>query len=345
MGGVPELRSGLSTLPAVQPARSVPEALGLVFCGRSLPTVPVLPVAGSTLLAQVCGAFAGVTEYAVGRMRVDPNAFGVSPADALSTDGDAFGALHEALAGWSNAAVRERAEAVRVDMLGPVTIAVTLMEAGVPRATALDAARMAAAYRSEALFGAWRAVEEHLPVVVVMFEPRLVGSAHPTFPLTGREVRSLLDPVVDALDTAAGTSDVVIGVQVPGRCDLRTVISSGISMLCIPPDASVVGWAHWIQALLDNGGHVAWGAVPVDRPLGTNAELLWRHLSAIWRDLAAAGVDSESLVRRSLVTPGDALDGFAPAQVPGVVSLLDALGERVAESAAAHRVPRLVPVP
>lgn len=342
MGGVPELRIGLATLPASQPADASREALGLVFTGRSLPTVPVLPAAGSTLLGQSAGAFEGVRELRAGSLHVDLASFGVCPEEAATLTGPAFDTTRAALATWPELAFTTDPAAVRVDMVGPVSLAFELISAGVPRAQAIDAARMASVYRSEALFGACREAEPNLAVIVVMVEQRLVGSAHPTFALTSREVRSLLDPVVEALDAAAGTSDVVIGIHVPGRADLRTIISSGVSLVSIPPDPSVVGWAPWIQALLDNGGHIAWGAVPVDRPLGTNAELLWRHLAATWRDLEAAGVDRELMVRRSLVTASSGLARFGVEQVPGVVALADSLAERVGEQATRSRTPLLV---
>lgn len=342
MGGVPELRIGLATLPAQQPAVACREALHLTFDGRCVPTVPVLPVAGSTLLGQAAGAFEGVRELNAGVVQVDPTRFGVRPAEAVTLHGGAFDTARSALAELPRGESAHRPAALRVDMIGPVSLAVELIGAGVPRAQAIDAARMASVYRSEALFGACRAAEPSLPIVVVMIEPQLVGSAHPTFAFTSREVRSLLDPVVDSLDSAAGNTDVVIGIHVPGRADLRTIISSGVSLVSTPPDASVVGWARWIQALLDNGGHLAWGAVPVDRPLGTNAELLWRHLVATWRDLEAEGVDRELLVRRSLVSPSNGLAGFGTEQVPGVVALVDGLAERVGEQATRSRTPALV---
>lgn len=342
MGGIPELRIGLATLPAQQPADASREALGLIFTGRCVPTVPVLPTAGSTLLAQSAGAFEGVRELRTGSLHVDLASFGVRPAEAVTLHGPAFDMTRDALAAWPQVELATGPAAVRIDMVGPVSLAFELIGAGVPRAQALDAARMASVYRSEALFRACRSAEPILPVIVVMIEGRLVGSAHPTFPFTAREVRSLLDPVVESLDSAAGTSDVVIGVHVPGRADLRTIISSGVSLVSMPPEPSVVGWAPWIQALLDNGGHIAWGAVPVDRPLGTNAELLWRHLAATWRDLEAEGVDRELMVRRSLVTPSSGLAGFGVEQVPGVVALVDSLAERVGEQATRARTPVLV---
>lgn len=342
MGAAPELRMGLATLPAQQPAGDPREALSLVFEDRPLPTVPVLPAAGSTLLAQAAGAFEGVRELRAGSLHVNLASFGVRPVEAVTLNGPAFDITRAALAAWPRVQRASDPVAVRVDMVGPVSLAVELIRAGVPRAQALDAARMASVYRGEALFAACREAVPVLPIVVVMIEGRLVGSAHPTFPFTAREVRSLLDPVVEALDSAAGTGDVVIGVHVPGRADLRAIISSGVSMVSIPPDASVVGWAPWIQALLDNGGHIAWGAVPVDRPLGTNAELLWRHLAATWRDLEAAGVDHEAMVRRSLVTIGSGLAGFGVEQIPGVIALADGLAERIDEQATRSRTPVLV---
>lgn len=341
MGGVPELRTGLATLPAVQPATSANEALDLVFDGRCLPTVPVLAAPRSGLLGQAATAFDGVRVLPTGSLRVDLERFGARPGEAVTLCGEPFETTRAALESWRTAPPPE-AVGLRLDMIGPVSLAFELIRAGVPRPVALDAARMASVHRSEATIEGCRAAEAVLPVVVVMIEAHLFGSAHPTFPLTSREVRSLLDPVVDALDSAAGCSDVVIGIHVPDRADLATIVSSGVSLLSTPPGASVAGWAPWIQALLDNGGHIAWGGVPVDRPLGPSAELLWRHLLATWRDLELGGVDRELLVRRSLVAPSNDLARFATEQIPGVVALVDLLAERVAHEAGRLRSPVLV---
>lgn len=341
MGGAPELPIGLATLPATQPVRSPLRAIEATFSGRSVPTVPVPAGHGAGLLAQAIQAFEGVRELTPGRLGIDPSSFGVRPVEAVTIDDASFDTMRLALAGWPASETAATASALRVDMLGPVSLALELMGAGVQRTQAVEAARVSTVYRSEALLGACRAVESTLPVMVVMIEPRLVGSAHPTFAFTSREVRSLLDPVVDALDITAGTSDLVIGIHVPGRADLRTIISSGVSMLSIPLDPTMIGWAPWIQALLDNGGHLAWGAVPVDRPLGTHAELLWRHLAATWADLGRVGVDHELLVRRSLVTTSNDLAGFGAEQLRGVIALVDGLARQIAEHADRALIPIL----
>lgn len=328
MGGAPELPCGLVTQPAELPPMEVGAAVDLALRGRSLPTVPVPVDPRYSLLARVVTAFEGVHLLPNAQLRVDPATFGVRPDEAESTASEGFAPLRETLRRWPEQR-RRGVVGLRVELAGPVTLALALVRGGLDHARSLDAARTVSAFRAEAVLAEVRAVEPDHCVVVVMSEPGLCGSMHPTFPLTTRQVRSLLDPVVDVLDRAAGGSPVVIGIHVPGSADWRTVISSGVSMVSLRPEASVVGWAPQLATLLDNGGYVAWGAVPVDRPLGTNEELLWRHLARTWRDLEAAGVDRPLLVRRSLVGPSDGLGRFGAEQVPGILALADALAGRI----------------
>ena len=56
---------------------------------------------------------------------------------------------------------------------------------------------------------------------------------------------------------------------------------------------------------------------------------------------ASAGVDRDQLLRRSLVAPSDGLGAFAPEQVAGVVSVVDALAQRIHEHVASTLTPVL----
>lgn len=339
MGGTPELPFGLPTSPAGLPVKEVGDAVELALRGREFPTVPVPSDPSLSLAAQAATGFEAVHCLPTGALRVEPSRFGVRPDAAASVQGEEFEPLHVLLARWpATVAASPEVRGLRVDMAGPVTLALALVSSGLPLDQALDGARVVSAMRAEAVLEAVRAVEPHRTVAIVMDEPRLVGAMHPTFPLSVRQVRSLLDPVVDALDRASGVAPTLIGVHVAGRSDWRTIVTSGVSLLSLPPDAGLAGWAPWIQALLDNGGFVAWGAVPVDRPLGASEELLWRHLGATWADLAAAGVDQDLLRRRSLVSPADGLAHFAPQQVESVMALVGALAERVRRQADGPRI-------
>ena len=333
MGATPVLPIGLPTMCAATPAAEVPEAIELSMRARPFPTIPVTTDPGSSLLAQAATAFGGTHPVAARGLRVNAAQFGFSPDAATRFDTPAFDALNAALDAWPAIRRDSSASALRVDVCGPVTLALTLADAGLELPMAMDAARVATVYRTEALVGHIRRVEPSLPLAVVMDERRLVGSMHPTYPLGVRQIRSLLDPAVDAIDVAAADSPVLIGIHIPGRTDLRTVISSGVSMVSVPADSAVAGYAEWIQALFGNGGWMAWGAVPVDRPLGSSAELLWRHLVATWRDLETAGVDRTQLLGRSMIGAADDVARFDVAQVAMIEELVVALADRLVDMA------------
>ncbi len=333
MGATPELPIGMPTLCAATPADAVPEAIELWMRGLRFPTVPLTSDPAGSLLAQAATAFEGVHPVGSRQLRVNLSEFGFSPDAAGRLDAGAFDALNATLRLWPRLRRESCRVALRVDMAGPVTLAMALADAGLDLAASMDAARVATVYRAEATVAALRSVEPDLPLAIVLDERRLVGSMHPTFPLGVKQVRSLLDPAVDAIDVAAGTSPVLIGIHVPGRSDWRTIISSGVSLLSMPSDSAVAGYGRWVQALLDNGGWIAWGAVPVDRPLGSSAELLWRHLLATWRDLEIAGVDGALLRRRSMVSPADDLARFDVGQIAMMVELVDSLAARIGTQA------------
>lgn len=339
MGALPEMPLGLATLPGDLPLEDVAEAVD-VLGSRDLPTVPVLSAPGCSLLHQVTDCLAGVTVLPSGCLVVDVAAFEVRPESAVDPRGAAHVALAAMLERWPAIVGKRRSTVgMRVELVGPVTLALLLAAAGLPRSLALEAARTVCVLRAMALLREVRKVEASRPVLVVMNEPGLVGSMHPTFPLSAAQVREQLDPIVDALDRAAGPTRVLIGVHVAGRGDWPTIISSGISFLSLPTDPALVGCWESVSALLGNGGFIAWGAVPIDRPLGTHEELLWRHLSATWCDLVSAGVDPDLLRSRCLVSPAGGLGRFGPEQVARVLELLDSLAARVRVQAIGSRLP------
>ena len=175
-------------------------------------------------------------------------------------------------------------------------------------------------------------------VLVCASEPGLVGASHPTFPLAPAQVLELLTPFVDAVDRHAAAGDLLIGVHVPGRTDWETIISSGVSVVSAPVDRNLVGWAGALSDFIDRGGRVVWGAVPVDQPLGTSEELLWRRLSAMWCELVGEGMDPLLLRSRSLVGPVDGLGHFGVTQAERVLDLVDSLATRVRRQAIGARL-------
>lgn len=298
------------------------------------PTIPVLARTESSLLAQAVTGLSGVQVVPPGLLVVDDD-FDPREVPEAEPVGPAFDTFCEFLSTPAAPAV-----GVRAALLGPVTLALALRAAGVPTDAAVDLSGQMVARRAERMLGALRtgSGSGSGPVLLCASEPGLIGAVHPTFPLTPGQVLGLLSPFVDALDKHPLAGQLMIGVHVPGRTDWETVIASGVSVISAPADRSLTRWADALGAYLERGGRVVWGAVPVDQPLGTGEELLWRRLSAVWCELVGEGMDPLALRSRSLVGPVDGLGHFGLSQAERVLDLVDSLSTRVRRQAVGARL-------
>jgi hypothetical protein len=341
-GGV-GLAFGLATSVGPVPFDDVDRAVEFALAAHPrFPTAPVLAVTASSLLAQAVEGVADIELLPPGLLRVDADRL-PSPQDAAATGSRLDGPAHRALRTFCEelSTVHDGSShpgPVRVGVLGPVTVMLALRAAGVPVGQASAVAGALVERRAEAVLDLVRRSVPTGVVAVVLSEPGLIGAMHPTFPLTPSEIRSLLDPVVDVLDRSPSAGELLIGVHVPGRTDWETVLRSGVSMISAPADAALVGWAPQLADMLDRGGWVAWGAVPVDQPLGTGEELLWRRLAAVWAEMVAVGVDPMQLRLRSMVSPADGLGHFGPTQAERVIDLVTSLSSRVRRQTIAARL-------
>ncbi|MFZ4668001.1 MAG: hypothetical protein ACOYML_01790 [Microthrixaceae bacterium] len=335
------LATTVGPLPFSDPSDAVEFALR---AHERFPTVPVLSDPAQGLLAQAVDGLTGVgvaTDGTTGLVLAG-EASALESVDGAAAGADVsspvFGTLHQmlgAVAGLAPAPV-----ALRVGVLGPVTLALALRSAGVPDPLARELAAATVTARSTAIVRAARAAAPATPMAVVLSEPGLVGCIHPTFPFGRDQVRtSMLDLVVDALDGLADDDQpVTIGLHVPGRTDWDMLISSGVSLISLPADPEAAVWSSSIGRLIAAGGSIAWGAVPVDRPLGTSTESLWKRLAACWAALSAEGIDPMELRLHSLVSTVDGLAHFDAAGAGRVVDLCTALSSRLRRQSMAARL-------
>lgn len=337
VGGVEIL--GLATTVGGVPFTEVEPAVEFALRAHErFPTVPVLHRSDRSLVALGLLGVEGVGGFdvddgpTVDVSRFDPVTAG-SLERLLEVAPTALDPLDRVLLGAG-----EGVAAVRVGVLGPVTLALTLRAAGLDLDAAVRGAVTVVTDRTTALVERAHGLRPGCAVVAVLVEPGLVGSVHPTFPLGRDVVRGhLLAPVVDALG-ASPVGRGLVGVHVPGRTDWEAVVGTGASFVSLPAQPEVASWAPAIGRLVAAGGVLAWGAVPVNRPLGLQADSLWRSLSATFAALAAEGVDPVELRLRSLVGPVDGLEGF---DVPGagrVVDLCTDLSSRLRRQSLATRL-------
>jgi len=347
MGGTVDLPFGLATSVGALPFGSGedPSADALELVLELQPAFPTAPSSGTvdhSLLAQAVAGLGGVEVAPPGLVRLvgGPAASRPEPVAPIDTAGDAYGPFRSFVAALP--AHREQVGSgfvgARVGVLGPVSLALALRAAGVDIDDATRLAGPLVAARAAEVLGALRATMPDDVAAIVLSEPGLIGAMHPTFPLAPSQVLDLLIPVVDALDRHPLAGELLIGAHVPGRTDWETIICSGVSLVSTPAEESVLGWAGALSRFLDDGGRVVWGAVPVDQPLGTGEELLWRRLSAMWCQLVGEGLDPLLLRSRSLTGPVDGLGHFGPTQAERALQLVDSLAVRVRRQAIGARL-------
>ena len=242
-----------------------------------------------------------------------------APFLAEADDGVGLERVREFLTGLAG-----RVDPVVMSLTGPVTVGLGLRRDGVTPEAAGRRAASDVGRRARTLVDAAHELVPDAPVVVVLDEPGLANSMHPTFPMGSREITDLVDSVADDLGDEA-----TIGVSVNGRADWAAILSSSIRFLGAPVSAPLETVAVELSAFLDRGGVIAWGAVPTNEPMGTSTDRLWRRLSELWTVLVRAGVDPVLLRERSIITTAGDLGGFGAAQTERAILLTQDLAARV----------------
>jgi hypothetical protein len=319
--------TSIGSLPHTDPAVAVALVLDVL---ADLPAAPQLPQRhpAEGMLAQAADGVAGVSVGPDGALHVDRAALDPEAPVDVSFDGEAWTGLHAFLA-----AVAGRRGPIKLQLTGPLTFGLALLQAGAGADVAFRVAARAVHDRAKALVA--HAVERapHAGLVVLLDEPSLVAWGEPGFPLKGDDLVDLLSGGLAALG-----SGVLTGVHCCGDVDLSLVAGAGPDLISVPATADVVDSALTLATFLDHGGLVAWGVVPTDRPIGATPDPLWRRLSEVWADLTQAGCDPIRLRQQALLTPACGLAGHDPQQAAHVLDLTLGVAERVRSQAVAVRM-------
>jgi len=331
MSPIGVLESGTPTavgsLPHVDAATAAMAELQL---HPELPSAPQLPrrSARESMLAQAAAGMCGVSVRDDGRLRV-ARAFAPPPRDA-PLDADAWAGTLAFLT-----AATGRRGPIKLQMTGPVTLGLALVDAGVRQDRAFAAASQTVHSRTRALITATKAHAPDAPIVFVFDEPSLGQAMHPGFPLVPEQT---VDIVSGALASATGAGATVNGVHCCAAVDWSLVLHAGPDLVSTPATHEVVGDSAALAAFLERGGWVAWGVVPTDGPFAQRYETHWHRLNEVWQSLTSAGCDPVRLRTQSLLTPACGLAFHDEAQVPVVMNLVRRVAERVQDQAYAARM-------
>jgi len=324
------LHSGSATLIGSLPHDDPAEAAAFALAGHlTLPTAPQLPHRGEWMLAQAADGIGGVSSRGDGTLEIHRRSF--DPDGPIMTT---FGPDH-----WGGLLafidlVEARARPVKVQLTGPVTLALALADAGVDPGPALDVAARAVEARASALMALLAARAPGTSVVAFLDEPGLTAWGHPRF-------RVPVEAVVEALAGALhALAPAMAGVHCCGDTDWGLPVAAGAAVLSLPLDAALNDAGRVLAHFLDDGGWVAWGVIPTTGPVGDDPDPLWRRLMAAWLELSGDGCDPLRLRTQCLVTPVCGLAGHGISQATRVVRLTAALSGRAHDQAATvHHLP------
>jgi methionine synthase II (cobalamin-independent) len=317
------LRVGTASSIGSLPHRHVDAAVALAMAAcPDLPAAPSLPGRDCRegMLAQGAWGLRGIEIGADGAIRLVGDLDPDDPfTDDPGIDGPAFNALRAFLD-----ANRHRAAPLKVQLTGPVTLGLALVEAGAPVDVAFATAGTAVAQRAEAMLEAALRMAPLAPQVAFVDEPGLVALSRPGFPLATDDALDLVSRALAAVEPFA-----VTGLHCCADTDWRLAMATGPQIVSLPVAPSIVEHAGALGVHLDRGGWVAWGAVPTSRPVGDSSDRLWRTLSDTWCELVQRGCDALRLREQALVTPECGLAGHDAVQAEHILALTVDLAERV----------------
>ena len=287
-----------------------------------LPAAPSLPMRSGRerMVAQAAWGIAGVQVLDDGSLALDdPNLDPRSPLTTVGIDGEPFVGLRAFLG-----AVAGRRAPIKLQLTGPATLGIALLNLGVPAGRAFAVAGAAVRARARTLVAAAQETAPMAPLVVFLDEPGLTAAMQHGFPL---EPNRTIDLVSSALATIEPHA--VTGLHCCGLADWRVVLQAGPQILSLPLETGAVEHAGALGAFLERGGRVAWGAVPTAGPIGSTPERQWQHLSAEWCALTQAGCDPVMLREQALITPACGLALHTEEQADLVLTLANQVARRL----------------
>ncbi len=319
---------GIGSLPHRDPDVAVRYVLAR---HPDLPAAPSLP-AGHPLehmIAAGAWGIPGVTVLADAALavdvdRLDPDA----PVPAGWLEAAPFATLQTFLR-----SVRHRTGPIKLQLTGPVTLGLALIQAGCPDDLAFRVAAAAVRARARALLTEVAVAAPTAAPVVFLDEPGLVGGLVSGFPLAPDAIIDLVSGALAVLEPHA-----VTGLHCCGPADWRVVLQAGPQVLSLPVGAGVEASAGALSAFVERGGWIAWGAVPTDGPRGESAGRLWRRLSAQWCELVQAGCDPVRLRSQAIVTPVCGLATHDLEQADQVLDLVDEVAARLRDQVVGIRL-------
>ncbi|MEO6158263.1 MAG: hypothetical protein ABIQ39_11595 [Ilumatobacteraceae bacterium] len=322
-----ELTGGVATGIGSLPHRDAADAAAFSLSEIELPMLPTLPrrCPAEGMIVQALVGVRGVTVGQYGSLAVDARV--VDPMNYVHTDigHDAFGGFRALLA-----AAQGRSGPVKWQFVGPVTLGMAMLRAGVPAHVAFETAVRAVRTHVQNLLDIVAAALPGCRQIVFIDEPSLGELMQPGFPIAPDTAIDLVSGALAVIEPTA-----VAGLHVCADSDIASLLAAGPGILSVPVRPALVDSAGYLIRFLESGGWIAWGVIPTSGPVPTSVERPWRVLSALWCQLVDNGADPAQLRRQAIVTPECGLGLHSPAVAERIHRLTAEISTRVRDQAVA----------
>ncbi len=324
-----QLPSGIATGIGSLPHRDAVAAAEFSLATLELPAIPTLPKRSPAegIIPQALVGLAGITVGQYGSIAFDATRFDPDAPVATDLNHDAFG-------GWRAfiAAAAGRRAPVKWQFVGPVTLGLALVRAGLDSDVAFEVSVRAVRCRVRHLADHIGEVLPGCRQVVFIDEPTLDGLMGAKFPIAPDTAVDLVSAALAAIEPVA-----VTGLHVCATADIASLVAIGPDVLSVPVDLRLLESAGYLARFLSDGGTIAWGAISTEGPIATSAERPWRKLIDLWCEMVKRGADPTQLRQQSIITPECGLGTHTPAVAERVHGLAADISERVRDQAAATR--------
>ena len=242
-----------------------------------------------------------------------------TPLTTAGIDGEPFVGLRAFLG-----AVAGRRAPIKLQLTGPVTLGIALLNLGVPASRAFAVAGSAVRARARTLVAAAQETAPMAPLVV--FVDRARAHRRHAHRLPARAQPHHRPRVEHARHPRAHA---VTGLHCCGMADWPVVLQAGAQILSLPLDCGAIehagSWAPSSRAAAASPG----APCPPTGRWAPPPERLWQQLSAEWCSLTQGGCDPVLLREQALVTPACGLAMHGEAQADLVLRLTNQVARRL----------------
>ncbi len=168
--------------------------------------------------------------------------------------------------------------------------------------------------------------------IIFFDEPSLTGFGSAFSPLTREHALHLLRVAME--EARSRCPEVALGVHCCGNSDWGLIMEAGpqiISLDAVGFGSYLLLYIEQLENFLENGGAIAWGAVPTNPELAQSSLNLWQELHKLLLQVLKSGIKQESLCRASLITPACGLGSLSATDAEGILSLLQPITELARE--------------